>query len=147
MSDKYGTLDEILSELASPDPMRRHHAAHRIKDFAEAAVNALFQAIARPDTGGYRGTLVYILRAFRCDSQFTELFDLALNDDYEVQNHALSILQSQSFDVTSEQLHQAEQALDELHERENLSGEDVDLLRKDLRIVLSQLSESQDGAT
>jgi hypothetical protein len=139
MSDEFGTLDDLLSAVASPDPKRRGHAAHRIQDFAEAAVDALFRAIARSENRNHRGTLVFVLRSFNCEDRFTELFDLALHGHYEVQNHALSILQGQSFDVTAEQLRQAEHVLGELRERENLSAEEVELLRGELRCVLSRL--------
>ena len=96
MNDELETLDDLLSALASPDPRSRGRAAHRVLDFAEAAVDALFQAIARPENRDHLGTLVYVLCAFNCESRFTELFDLALHGHYEVQNHALSILRGQS---------------------------------------------------
>ena len=104
MSDKFGTLDDLLSALASADSRRRGAAAHRVQDFAEAAVDTLFRAIARPENRNHRGTLVYVLRVFNCEARFTELFDLALHGHFEVQNHSLSILQAQPFDVTAEQL-------------------------------------------
>ncbi len=147
MSDEVGTLDDLLSALASPDPGRRGDAAHRVQAFAEAAVAALFQAIARPENRNHRGTLVYVLRAFNCEARFTELFELALHGNYEVQSHSLSILQYQSFDVTAEQLRHAEHALGALRERENLPAEDVELLRNELRCVLSRLDESTSRAT
>jgi len=142
MDDEFEALGDLLTALASLDPRIRGHAAHRVLDFAEAAVDALFQAIARPENRDHIGTLVYVLRAFNCESRFTELFDLALHGHFEVQNHALSILSGQSFDVTAEQLRLAERALDELKARENLPTEDVELLRDDLRLVLSRLGES-----
>ena len=145
MSDEFGTLDDLLSALASHDPRRRGDAAHCVQDFAEAVVDALFRAIARPENRNHRGTLVHVLRAFNCESRFTELFDLALHGHFEVQNHSLLILQSQSFAVSAEQLRQAEQALGELRERENLPAEDVELLRDELRFVLSRLGESTSG--
>ena len=147
MSDEIETLDDLLSALASPDPRRRGDAAHRVQAFAEAAVDALFQSISRPENRNHRGTLVYVLRAFNCEARFTELFELALHGHYEVQNHSLSILQGQSFDVTAEQIRQAEQALGALRERENLPAEEVELLRDELRCVLSRLDESMSDAT
>jgi len=132
MDDEFEALGDLLTALASLDPRIRGHAAHRVLDFAEAAVDALFQAIARPENRDHIGTLVYVLRAF----------NLALHGHFEVQNHALSILSGQSFDVTAEQLRLAERALDELKARENLPTEDVELLRDDLRLVLSRLGES-----
>ncbi len=88
---------------------------------------------------------MYVLRTFNCEDRFAELFDLALRGNYEVQNHALAILQNQSFDVTAEQLGRAERDLEGFPEQENLSGEDFELLREELRSVLSRLGETTGG--
>lgn len=141
MTDEFRTLDDLLTDIESPDPAQRAQAALRIQDFAEAAVDALFRAIARPENQNHRGTLVFVLGSFRCEDRFSELFDLALHGNFEVQNHALSILFGQSFDVTAEKLRQAEQALGELRAGDHLSAEEVELLRHDLQSVLARLSE------
>ena len=145
MRDDFGTLDGILSDLESADPGQRDGAAHRAQDFAEAAVNALFRAIACRENRNHRGTLVYVLRAFNCGARFAELFALALHGNYEVQNHAISILKGQSFDITAEQLSQAEQALCELRERDDLAAKDLELIRDELRCVLSRLRGPTSG--
>ena len=136
------TLDELLAALASSDPARRYHAAHQLEEHAEASIDALFQAIARPENKNHRGTLVYVLRAFNCENRFTELFQLALHGDYEVQNHALYVLWRQHFVVTAEQLLSAENALRNLREREYLTAGDIKLLRKDLQSVLTRVAQS-----
>lgn len=64
---------------------------------------------------------------------------MALHGSYEVQCHALAILQAQVFDVTADQLLDAERALSQLEEREGLSGESLGLLRGELQEVLARL--------
>lgn len=140
MIDGSETLGSLLEDLESPDPRRRNSAALRLRDLAESAVDALFRAAARPENCNHRGTLVHVLSAFNCEDHFPELFDLALHGNYEVQCHALSILQSQSFSVTAQQLREARQALGELREREGLRAEDFGLLREELQSALSRLS-------
>jgi len=143
----YESFDHILRAIESPDPLRRDRAALHAQELAEALVDALFRAIARPEYRHYIGTLVRVLRAFNCEDRFTELFDLALNGAYEVQCHALSILQRQSFNVTTEQIVWAEQLLNLPREREQLPAEDGELLRAELRCVLSRLGASTSHAS
>ncbi len=144
MSDGPDSLDSLLEDLDSPDPRRRDAAALRLRNLAESAVEALFRAIARPENRNHRGTLVHVLSAFNCEDRFSELFGLALHGDYEVQCHALTILQSQSFAVTDQQLREAARALGELREREGMRAEDVDLLRDELQDVLTRLAPPAD---
>jgi hypothetical protein len=136
------TFNELLNALASTDPAIRHHAAHQLEEFAESAVGALFTAIARPENKNYTGTLVYVLRSYNCEDHFTALFDLALHGGFEVQNHALYILWRQYFVVTTKQLLAAENALNDLRERENLTTDDLELLRTDLQIILKRVALS-----
>ncbi len=147
IDEDYESFDHILAAIESPDPRRRDHAALHAQELAEALADALFRAIARPEYRHNRGTLVHVLQAFNCEGRFTELFELALNGNYEVQCHALSILQRQSFNVTTEQVRRAEHALNLLREREHLPAEDVELLRAELRCVLSRIGESTSDAS
>ena len=145
--DDYESFDHLLRAIESPDQRQRDHAALHAQDLAEALVDALFRTVARLEYRHHNGTLVHVLQTFNCEDRFTELFDLALNGDYEVQCPALSILQRQSFNVTNEQLRWAEQALSLLREREHLSAENVELLRAELRCVLRRLGESTNDAS
>ncbi|WP_435016191.1 hypothetical protein TA3x_003753 [Tundrisphaera sp. TA3] len=146
LGDESDTIDGLLTALDSPDPRRRGDACFLVRDLAETIVASLFLQIARPENRNHRGSLVYTLKSFHCEGRFVQLFDLALNGNYEVQCHALSILEGQSFSVTREQLGEAAEALGRLRERENLPAEDVGLLRVQLHRVLSRLEESANDA-
>lgn len=135
-------FDDLLSALQSNDPSQRHHAALQLEGFSETAIDALFKTIARPENRNHIGTLVYVLRLFNCESHFTDLFELALNGNFEVQNHALFILWRQNFAVTAEQLKAAGEALNSLQERDNLTADDIKLLRKDLQSILKRIAQS-----
>lgn len=140
MSDIPDTIDSLLEDLNLPDPRRRNAAARRLRDLAESAVDALLRAAARPENRNHRGTLIHALSAFNWEGRFSELFDLALHGNDEVQCHALSILQGQAFSVTDRQVREAERALADLREREDLSAESAGRLRDELQSVLSRLA-------
>lgn len=140
MSNGPTSINSLLTDLDSPDPQLRDAAALQLLDLAESAVDALFRASGRPENRNHCGTLVHVLSAYNCGDRFSELFGLALQGNYEVQCHALSILQSQWFSVTARQLREARRTLGELREREGLPAEDVGLLRDELQAVLSRLA-------
>jgi len=139
MGDDLGTLDGLLVALGSPDPQRRHAATIRLCDFTDDVVELLFRESGRPENRHYTGSLVYSLRRFKCSKHFDELFAMALHGDFEVQCHALAILQAQVFDVTADQLRDAERALGLLEEHKGLSAESLGLLRGELQEVLAGL--------
>lgn len=127
----------LLEPLDSPDPRQRNTAALQLRDFAKAAVAALFRAINRPENHDNRGSLLYALMPFNCSEHFAALFALAMGGNYEVQCHALSILQRQRFSPTFRELREASDSLREL--KRSLAPEDHrQLLRKELREVLER---------
>ena len=102
------SLDGLVAALESPVATARNRAALQLMDFSQSAVEALFRSIGLPANKNSRGTLVYALGAFHCEDWFTELFDLAMNGNFEVQNGALSILRHQILKVSAAQFAQAE---------------------------------------
>src|SRR5687767_4571652 len=91
--------ESLPDRLRSGVPAQRDRAALELRDLIEDAKAALWQSIQKRSNRNHRGTLVRTLQWFDCSSDFDDLVDLALNGNYEVQCHALRILQVQSFCV------------------------------------------------
>ncbi len=137
------SINSLFDELESDDSQVRGRAAYRLSELAEAAVEALFRGIASPANRDHRGSLLYALRELNCSNRFSELFNLALNGDYEVQCHALMILQSHFFRVSHQEFQEALKALFELRPRKNLTDQDLELLREEIIAVLSRVSSCE----
>lgn len=91
-------LPVLLPLLASQSAQTRDAVALALRNIADnAAVEPLVDAIRSPGTAGNRGTFVYALETHDCSDYLLFLFDLALSDAFEVQNHALNILLAQQF--------------------------------------------------
>ncbi len=142
---KLSQMDEhnqLLKELQSADPQARNKAALVLRDIAEAAVPALLRAIHEPANENNRGTLVYALGVFNCSEHFSALFSLAVSGNYEVQCHALSILQEQRFAPTTQERREAKQQLNGLQQRQD-NPPDTELLCSELHEVLAQLQADE----
>ena len=133
---------QLIKALESADPKERDKAALSLRDIAEAAVPALLRAIHEPANKNNRGTLACVLSVFNCSEHFTTLFALAVTGNYEVQCHALSILQQQNFAPTAQELREAEQQLNELQQRQD-SPSGTELLCSELREVISQFQDNE----
>ena len=130
-------LANTLQALDSADAKTRDAAALQLRDFAEAAVATLFRAINRPENSNNRGTLLYALMPLNCSEHFAELFSFAVCGSYEVQCHALSILQEQRFTPTDQELREARRLVDEL-QRDSAHVGDTQLLCTELRDILAR---------
>lgn len=87
-------LQSLIQALEASDSSVRDRAALQLRDIGdERAVQPLLQAIARPENLNHRGTLVYALGAFDCESFLEPLVDLALTGNFEVSTGALSIIE------------------------------------------------------
>jgi hypothetical protein len=128
---------QLLKALGSADPKERDKAALCLRDIAEAAVPALLRAIHEPANKNNRGTLAYAPNVFNCSEHFAMLFALAVTGNYEVQCHALSILQQQNFAPTTQELREAEQQLNELRQRRDTPSSTA-LLCSELQEVISR---------
>jgi hypothetical protein len=137
------SLSNWKRALSSASPRTRDKAAMEIRSFSEDICSALWRAIKKRANTHTNGILVRTLQWFNCSDRFTDLFHLALHGDYEVQCHALKILQEQSFDVTQEQLRNARLSLNTLRPRKNLAAKELKLLRRELRGVLNRLTANQ----
>ena len=135
---------DVLQALDSADAKTRNTAALQERDFAEVAVATLFRAISRPENRNHRGTLLYALMPLNCSEHFAELFSLALCGSYEVQCHALSILQEQRFTPTQQELHVAKRMLDEF-ESQSAHIDNNQLLCDELCDVLTRDEPSRDA--
>jgi hypothetical protein len=141
-------LAELIPRLASPDPTIRNGAALDLRDLAESGafvpVAPFLSAISDPAHHENRGTLVYALQMMDCSGCFAQLLDLALHGNYECQNHALAILEEQAMRVTPEVLWEAEKRVRAFIPPGNMSGEDAELLRAELLVILSRLGNGAD---
>ena len=133
---------QLLKGLDSVVEEERDNAALVLRDIAEAAVPALFRAIHEPANKHNRGTLVYALQVFNCSEHFSALFALAVTGNYEVQCHALSIMQQQNFAPTVQELSEAKRQLNELKQRQDTpSG--TKLLCSELHEVISRFQDDE----
>lgn len=140
-SNPMDTHAQLLEALRSCEPMERNKAALDLKELAEIAVPALLQAICQPANKYNNGTLVYALMAFNCSDHFAELFSLAAsNSSYEVQCHALSILQEQRFAPSDQELNNAEQLLNAF-QLQNTGNSSLEQLCSELREIISRFRE------
>jgi hypothetical protein len=102
-------FDDLLTLLKSSDRVVRNRAARKLRELSDdRAVEPLLQAIHLAENRDDRGTLVYALRFLDCSGHFSDLFQLALHGNYEVQCKALAILEEQHFVVQPEELTKAE---------------------------------------
>ena len=131
----------LIPCLASPSPVTRNAAAIALRDIGDnAAREPLIRAITDPLTQGDRGTLVRALQTLDCSACLRFLFQLALTETFEVQNHALQILYEQEFWYTREDLVEMEAELEGYAQREDRPP-DTDLLIKDLAALLDDLRQ------
>lgn len=129
----------LLPLLKSPSALTRHAAALALGDIAhDFSVPFLVAAIEDPLTRDTHGSLVYALQTHDCAHLFLFLFNLALNDTYETQNHALSILYEQTFWFSDADLDTAQRQLDGYASRTDRDP-DTDLLIADLQDLLNDL--------
>jgi hypothetical protein len=132
-------LQMLIEQIQSASSVDRDRAAIRVRDFSEAVVNALWRSIKKRANINRRGTMVRALQVFDCGDRFDDLFKLVIHGNYEVQCHALRILQRQSFSVTHAQIRSARKQLKALRPRKHFTADDLDSLRPLLEAVLERL--------
>ena len=138
----YEGVDSLIRLLASHDPAIRNDAALELRELGDAAaVGPLLTAAEKPANANDRGTLIYALQTLDCSSHFARLFDLALTGSYEVQCHALSILENQRMQATSLEVATAREKLEAYSPPGHVSEEDAELLCDELRTILRRLEE------
>jgi len=75
-------------------PRVRNAAALALADLrAGVAKEKLIDLLARPDTRGARGSLLYALDQLRADVPLTILAEIIANDTYEAREEALAIIE------------------------------------------------------
>ena len=133
------SLPGLLPLLTSLSATTRHAVALALREIAdERSVKPLLDAIRDPVTTGTRGGLVWALQTHTCEDHFLFLFNLALTDTYEVQNHVLTIISEQEFWYELEDLDMAQIQLD-LYARCQHRDQGTDLLINELQILLTDL--------
>ncbi len=140
---EYGSaaVPVLLPLLQSESGQTRNAIALALRDIADnTAVEPLVQAIRNPATAGNRGTLVYALETHDCSDYFLFLFNLTLNDTFEVQNHALTILYQQQFWYTLADLDTAQTQLAAYIQRQDRPVES-EVLITDLQALLADLRQ------
>ena len=135
-------LESLPDRLRSGIHAERDRAALELRALVEEAKAALWRSIRKRSNRNYRGTLVRTLQWFDCSGDFDDVVDLALNGDYEVQCHALQILENQSFRVKKSQLRSARRLIRGLRPRENLTAADIRLLRGGFESALERIERA-----
>jgi hypothetical protein len=129
----------LIRLLQSPSHRTRNAAACGLRDIADnAALEPLKAAVLDPKLKGYNGTLMYALETLDCSRELRFLFSVALAQDFEVQNHALTILSQQQFWYTANDLKEMQLELDAFAGRTDRRPE-TDILINDLRGLLDDL--------
>jgi hypothetical protein len=88
---RIGKAMQLLEEAASPRV--RNSAALMLADLhASGAKQTLIDLVARPDTKGSRGTLLYSLSQLRASVPVELLVKIILEDSYEAREEALDLV-------------------------------------------------------
>lgn len=145
--DTRTTGDSLIGSLRSPLPRERLDAAIELREIVEDVVSALWHSIKKPANVHHRGAEVRTLQLFNCSKHFRELLKLVLHGNYEVQCHALNILQEQSFRVTARQLRDARRAVRALRPRKSLPSKDLKLLQAELNAALDRMERMEHPPT
>jgi HEAT repeat protein len=118
-----GIVIRILEETNSPRV--RNAAALALADMRmKRAKDKLIDVLKRPDTKGYRGTILYALDELGVNLPLSLLVDLLIQDTYEAREEALGFLGSGKIDC----------------------DEDLNRLRQKLRASLQSADEERSHA-
>jgi hypothetical protein len=91
--------------LKNNNPSIRNRAALALSDIGHnRAVKPLFEAIFKKENFNYNGTLVFSLESLDCSNHLKDLFKIIFYHTYEAKMSAMSIIRTQSFDFTTEDL-------------------------------------------
>jgi HEAT repeat protein len=141
-ADDLSPFARWVTALASSDPKMRNIAASHLRELGDdAAVDPLLTAAKLPANANNRGSLVYALQTLDCSRQFTRLFDLALTGNYEVQCHALTILDEQPMKPSHAELAAAQAKLDAFVPPDHMTEDDVDRFKSELSEILLHLRQ------
>ena len=99
-------IDKLYSDLISSNHKVRDQAVLDLIDIIEKSKNILIKQITKKKNINNRGTLVYALNNFNCSENFSLLFDLLLDGNYEVFMEAYDILCCQRFLINDEELNE-----------------------------------------
>ena len=134
-------IKDVISLLKSKNAQIRNSAALTLRDMQDnKAVKPLMKAIKDPGNKKDCGTLVYALEVLDCSKCLLTLVDLALHGNYEVQNHALTIITEQSFKANPKDISKA-RAMIEKYLRHPNKCEDYQLLIADLEKHLLRIGQ------
>ena len=101
-------LTKLIGLLDANDPNIRNAAALALREIASPkAMIPLLDAIFNKDNLNNRSTLVYALENLDCSKHFIEIWKLACADKADVVVSALSILETQEFEVSEKMVEKA----------------------------------------
>jgi hypothetical protein len=110
-ADKLGEIggdeitDFLISLLELDDSGIRDRAALALEQIGDnKAVEPLLKSIFK--NPNYNGTLVFALESLDCSKHLTDIFRILFSDAYEAKMSAIAILNTQTFDFTSQDLHE-----------------------------------------
>ena len=102
----------MLQLLTSPVDHARDGAALVLQEVAyDLAVEPLIISIQYPVNPNNYGTLAYALTNLNCSMYFRNIFMLIVSTTYEAQNHLLSILDEQTFNISEHDIRTAKATL------------------------------------
>ena len=139
--NKEKILKMLNKLLYNRNPSVRMTAAAGLRKIIDdKSAKYLARAINHPINRLYRGSFVYALQTQNCKRYFTFIFKLALYGSYEVQNHALLILEKQRFNVTADE-HKKAQRMINLYPRRKDKCYNYILLLEQLSKYLKNLQK------
>lgn len=98
----------LLDVLSQEKPLARNAAALTFREYHfQPALLPLLRAIHKVENARYRGILLYALEMLDCSQPLSALFGILFGavNNWEVQASALTILEEQIFEFTSDELY------------------------------------------
>jgi len=129
----HDNIDYLIGLLDQPNSGVRNAVALVFRDNKfNDALEPLLNSIIKKENKGYTGTMVYALEKLDCRLKLKELFNILFdNSSYEVQNHILTILGQQTFELKEADLLEIKVKWEKLKGNWNeLNNLDKDNLRK-----------------
>lgn len=97
--------DFLISLLDQSDSGIRNRAALALEEIRDKrAVEPLLKAINKKENFNFNGTMVFALESLDCSKYLVEIFEILFSQTYESQMSAMSILDTQIFEFTKDDL-------------------------------------------
>lgn len=135
-------FDFVIPYVNDPNEWLRMNAGMVLQDVVDQrALEPLVRAIKNPEFVANKGTLVFALAELDCSDLFILLVELALSNNFEVQSHALSILDEQTFNVTLGDVVVAEKMMADYGLGPD-KGQDYEVLLENLEDIIEEIKDN-----